>query len=110
MAAQLLGTVGKWGIASDETGIIITDLSFDFSNQEKPVLSREGEIIGMALYQQKVEIKLSGLVAKDSPFNGTIGTALTMANAIPAHLAAGPAPAALAPAAATPSSPRSAAA
>ena len=88
MAAQLLGTVGKWGIASDETGIIITDLSFDFSNQEKPVLSREGEIIGMALYQQKVEIKLSGLVAKDSPFNGTIGTALTMANAIPAHLTA----------------------
>ena len=89
MAAKLLGTVGKWGVAADEAGIIITDLSFDFSNQEKPVLSREGEIIGMALYQEKVEIKLSGLVAKDSPFNGKIGTAFTLANTVPAHAGEG---------------------
>ena len=29
---------------------------------------------------------MSGLVAKTSPFNGKIGTALVLANAIPAHL------------------------
>ena len=69
-------------------GIIITDLSFDFSNQEKPVLDKGGEIIGLALYQEKVEIKLSGLVPKTSPFSGKIGAALTLANAIPAHLQA----------------------
>ena len=88
MAAKLLGTTGNWGIPADEGGLIITDLSFDFSNQEKPVLSREGEIIGMALYQEKVEIKLSGLVAKASAFAGKIGTAMTIANAIPAHSSA----------------------
>ena len=32
------------------------------------------------------EIKLSGLVASDSPFAGKVGTALVLANAVPAHL------------------------
>ncbi len=42
MAAQLLGTTGNWGIPQDQAGILITDQSFDFSNQEKPVLSDFG--------------------------------------------------------------------
>lgn len=86
MAATFLGITGNWGIPNDQSGIIINDLSFDFSNQEKPVLDKGGEIIGFSFYQEKVEIKLSGLVAKTAPFNGKIGAALAMANAIPAHL------------------------
>jgi hypothetical protein len=86
MAATFLGITGNWGIPQDEAGIIITDLSFDYSNQEKTVLDKGGEIIGLALYQEKVEIKISGLVAKNSPFSGKIGAALTLANVIPAHL------------------------
>ena len=86
MAATFLGTTGNWGIPQDEAGIIITDLSFDYSNQEKMVLDKGGEIIGLALYQEKVEIKLSGLVAKTSSFSGKIGAAIALANAIPAHL------------------------
>ena len=88
MSANLLGTTGNWGIPNDQSGILITDLSFDFSNQEKPVLDRGGEIIGFSFYQEKVEIKLSGLVAKTSPFSGKLGAALTLANAFPAHLQA----------------------
>ena len=88
MAAQLLGTTGNWGIPNDQTGILITDLSFDFSNQEKQVLDKSGEIIGLSLYQEKVEIKLSGLVSKTSAFSGKIGAALALANSIPAHLQA----------------------
>ena len=88
MAATFLGTTGNWGIPQDEAGIIITDLSFDYSNQEKMVLDKGGEIIGLALYQEKVEIKLSGLVAKTSPFSGKIGAALTLANSVPDHLQA----------------------
>lgn len=88
MAASFLGTTGNWGIPQDEAGIIITDLSFDYSNQEKTVLDKGGEIIGLALYQEKVEIKLSGLVKKTSPFAGKIGAALTLANSMPAHLQA----------------------
>ncbi len=88
MAATFLGTTGNWGIPNDEAGILITDLAFDYSNQEKTVLNKSGEIIGLALYQEKVEIKLSGLVAKTSPFSGKIGAALALANAMPAHLQA----------------------
>ena len=52
------------------------------------VLDKAGEIIGLSLYQEKVEIKISGLIAKDSPFDSKIGAALVLANAIPAHLQA----------------------
>ena len=86
MAATFLGTTGNWGIPNDQPGILITDLSFDFSNQEKTVLDKAGEIIGLSLYQEKVAIKLSGLVAKTSSFSGKIGAAIALANAIPAHL------------------------
>jgi hypothetical protein len=86
MAATFLGTTGNWGIQNDQPGILITDLSFDFSNQEKTVLDKAGEIIGLSLYQEKVEIKLSGLVAKTSSFSGKIGAAIALANAIPGHL------------------------
>ena len=86
MAASLLGTTGIWGIPSDETGVLILDLSFDYSNQEKTVLDKGGEIIGLSLYQEMVEIKFSGLVSKTNGFAGKVGSALTLINAIPAHL------------------------
>jgi hypothetical protein len=86
MGATFIGTTGNWGIEDNESGLLVTDLSFDFSNQEKPVLDKGGEVIGLALYQEKAEVKLSGLVAKNSPFSGKIGTALTLANSVPAHL------------------------
>jgi hypothetical protein len=86
MAATFLGTTGNWGIPNDQPGILITDLSFDFSNQEKTVLDKAGEVIGLSLYQEKVEIKLSALVAKTSSFSGKIGAAIALANAIPGHL------------------------
>jgi hypothetical protein len=88
MAATFLGTTGNWGIPQDEAGIIITDLSFDYSNQEKPVLDKSGEIIGFAFYQEKFDVKASGLVAKTSSFSGKIGAVLALANAVPSHLQA----------------------
>ena len=86
MAASFLGITGNWGIPEDESGIIITDLSFDYSSQEKLVLDKSGEVQGIVNYQQKIEIKLSGLVKKTGPFAGRIGTALVLANNIPSHL------------------------
>ena len=88
MSATSLGTTGNWGIPTDQSGMLLYDHSFDFSQQDKPVLNISGEIIGLSLYQPKVEIKLSGLVTKTSAFSGKIGAALTLANAIPGHLLA----------------------
>jgi hypothetical protein len=86
MPASLLGTTGNFGIPNDQSGLLITDHSFDFSSQEKQVLDKAGDVIGLSLYQEKVEVKLSGLVSKTSPFAGKISAALVLANAIPAHL------------------------
>ena len=86
MSASLLGTTGNWGIPQDQPGLIIYEQSFEYSVQEKPVLTKGGEIQGLALYQPKVDVKLSTFVAKDAPFDGNLGAALTLANTIPDHL------------------------
>ena len=86
MAATSLGTTGNWGIPQDEAGLLIIDISFDFSNELKEVLSRVGEVIGLVFYKEKVDIKISALVPKTAPFSAKIGAALVLANAIPAHL------------------------
>ena len=48
MAATFLGITSNWGITADVTGILITDLSFDYSNQEKTIMDKGGEIVGLA--------------------------------------------------------------
>ncbi len=86
MSATQLGVTGNWGIPNDQPGILITDYSFDFSNEQKEVLDKGGEITGLSLYKEKCEIKISGLVAKLSSFSGKIGAPLALANAMPGHL------------------------
>jgi hypothetical protein len=86
MSATQLGITGNWGIPNDQPGILITDYSFDFSNEQKEVLDKGGEIIGLSQFKEKCEIKISGLVAKLSSFSGKIGAPLVLANAMPAHL------------------------
>jgi hypothetical protein len=84
--AATLGITGNWGIANEQTGILISELAFEYTQQEKPVLNTSGEIQGLAFYQPKVEIKISGLISKTSAFSGKLATVLVLANAIPAHL------------------------
>ena len=40
MSATALGTTGNFGIAADQTGMVIHDLSFDFSAQDKNFLDK----------------------------------------------------------------------
>ena len=77
-----------WAIGADQTGVIITDHSFDFSNNEKPVLNKSGEPQGFTFWGEKCDGKIEGLVPTTSPFSGKIASALTLANAMPAHLQA----------------------
>jgi hypothetical protein len=84
--AATLGITGNWGIANEQTGILISELAFEYTQQEKTVLNPSGEIQGISFYQPKVEIKISGLISKTSAFSGKLATVLVLANAIPAHL------------------------
>jgi len=86
MSATLLGTTGVWGITSVETGVILSDESYDYSIQEKPVLTTLGEVQGLALYGAKCEVKFDGLVPKTTPFASKLGAALTLINTIPDHM------------------------
>jgi hypothetical protein len=89
MPATLHGETGNFGIESAETGIIVTDISFDYSVQEKTVANHEGDIVGVALYQDAVEIKVSGLVAAQGGFSSKVGDALSLTNSIPDHAMTG---------------------
>ena len=86
MPATPLGTIGNWGVPEDEVGLLITDLSYSFTHQEKLVLNKSGEVQGVLTYQEMGEFKISGLVKKDSPFASKLGASITIANAVPAHL------------------------
>jgi hypothetical protein len=85
MAATSLGTVGVFGIASDESGFVIHDLSWSFSAEQKEFLNRSGEIIGLARFKEKVDVKMSGFIPSSAPFSGKISAVLTITNAMPAH-------------------------
>jgi hypothetical protein len=89
MAATDLGTVGNWGVPHDETGILIIDLSLDYSNQEKEVLDKSGEVQGLSLFKEKIEAKMSGLVPRTNAFSGKLGGVLTLLNTMPDHLQSG---------------------
>lgn len=89
MGATLIGTTGAWGIASDETGVIVSALDFDFVNKEKATLTRQGETQGFVFYDEMVNISLKGEVPTATPFSGTLTGTLTLANAVPNHLKGG---------------------
>lgn len=86
MAATLAGTTGSWGITSDETGLIIESLDFDFKDKEKAVLNKSGETMGYVFYDEMVECSLKGLATAATPFAGKLTANLALANAIPSHL------------------------
>jgi hypothetical protein len=80
MAATLFGTTGTWAIASAETGLLVESLDFSYQVKDKPVMNEEGETVGLAMYDQTLEISLKGLV---NGFTGLIASALTLVNTIP---------------------------
>ena len=82
MSATALGVTGVWGLEHTETGVIQSDFTFDFSIQEKTVLTIQGEVQGLSLYGAKCELSFKGLVPKTSPFASKLGTALTLTNTL----------------------------
>ena len=69
MAATLIGTVGLWGIASDETGLIIHKLD-DVSRNEKNFLKdKAGCRIGRSDYDESMEIEIEGKLTATSPWS-----------------------------------------
>ena len=84
MAANLIGTVGLWGIAASETslGIIIEGLDEDLKNEKKYIRDTVGQRVGRSEYDEGVEVKISGKITSATPFTSKLGANITLANTI----------------------------
>jgi hypothetical protein len=82
MAATLLGLAGSFGIAADQTGVIIESQSETTRSERKYLRTRQGERSGMAAYDDSVEFRITGAVPSATPFAGKINASFTASNAI----------------------------
>lgn len=80
---------GRWGIANDETGILIQSITHAYSQDQKTLKNRTGNDVGVVFYNEKVKIDLKGKVPKTSPFSGTIAASTTLGNALSGYLKGG---------------------
>lgn len=83
--AVSLGTVGVFGITSEQTGLIIESLTYDYSNSMKEIKNRTGNTTGVTYYDEKIAITINGKIPTATPFSGTIAAALVLGNALTNH-------------------------
>ena len=81
-----IGKTPNFGIDAPEEGLFVSTVEYTPSCETYEQLDHTGEVMGLALYKQKVEVNLSGEV----PFNadGTasayhMGGTITLANTCP---------------------------
>lgn len=84
MSANLIGTVGSWGIASAETsiGIIIEGIDETTRNEKNYIKDNVGQRTGRSEYDESIEVKLSGKLTSSAPFTTKLGANITLANTI----------------------------
>jgi hypothetical protein len=84
MSANLIGTVGAWGIAAAETsiGIIIEGIDETTRNEKNYLKNIYGERMGRSDFDESIEVKLSGKITSTSPFTTKLGANITLANTI----------------------------
>jgi hypothetical protein len=84
MSANLIGTVGSWGIGAAETsiGIIIEGIDETSRNEKNYLKNHIGERQGRADFDESIEVKLSGAITSSNAFSTKLGANITLANAI----------------------------
>jgi hypothetical protein len=84
MSANLIGTVGSWGIASAETsiGIIIEGIDETARNEKNYLRDIVGQRMGRSEYDESIEVKLSGAITSSNAFSTKLGANITLANTI----------------------------
>jgi hypothetical protein len=84
MAANLIGTVGLWGISAAETtiGIIIEGIDETTRNEKQYIRDIVGQRMGRSEYDESIEVKLSGRLTSTTPFSTKLGANITLGNTI----------------------------
>lgn len=89
MSANLIGTVGSWGIGAAETsiGIIIEGIDETSRNEKNFLKDIQGQRMGRSDFDESIEVKLSGAITSSNAFSTKLGANITLANTISAdHL------------------------
>lgn len=84
MAANLIGTVGLWGIAAAETsiGVIIESIDETTRNEKNYLKDIAGQRMGRSDFDESIEGKISGKFTSSTPFTTKLGANITLANTI----------------------------
>jgi hypothetical protein len=84
MSANLIGTVGAWGIPAAETsiGIIIEGIDETTRNEKNYLKDIYGQRMGRSDFDESIEVKLSGKITSATPFTTKLGANITLANTI----------------------------
>ena len=84
MAANLIGTVGLWGIGAAETsiGIIIEGIDETTRNEKNYLKDIYGQRCGRSEFDESIEVKLSGKLTSNIPFSTKLGANISLGNTI----------------------------
>ena len=84
MSANLIGTVGSWGIDASETslGIIIEGIDETSRNEKSYIKDRVGQRTGRSEYDESIEFTLNGKQTSSSPFSTKLGANIALGNTI----------------------------
>jgi hypothetical protein len=83
MPATTIGTgSGNWGVAANETGIIMSGFDLDTQASTKELPDREGCAVGLAVYNEKIAISISGYVMASTTPTQKVGSVITLTNTV----------------------------
>ena len=80
------GITPAWGIPEPEDGILVSSIEYTPSNEVYEQLDHQGEVCGLVLYKQKVEMQMSGQVPMTDAGSWNMGASVTLANDAPASV------------------------
>ena len=81
---------GVFGIAEEETGLVVNGMTFNNTSEKVKLPNKVGNTVGKAWHDCRVEITVDAAIPNASPNTEWIlGAAVTLANAIPFRLPAG---------------------
>ncbi len=81
-----IGKTPNFGIDAPEEGLFVSTVEYTPSCETYEQLNHEGEVMGLALYKQKVEVSLSGEVPYQDDGTASayhMGGTITLANTCP---------------------------
>lgn len=84
MAVSLIKTTPEWGIDNAQTGLLLISQEEDNVISERYHLGLQGEEEGVALYNARCNISISGDIPTTAPFSVRMAASLTLAN-VPAE-------------------------